>query len=753
MKKRLLRSHCLFLILAIIGLRNPYASGEEPAEPTPDASSQKTTELVLATGESADVWVEVTGFGQRAEVRSFFPGPEEKTLILEDLPDGPAMICTGGPGVAVDCRQHVLGSEGPVELELRDGVAVRGRYTCGDRPCAEGLVAVVPRVLRFPALFKMPLSRKREELIREVKTDVKGRFVIPALAPGSYLLETQLADGRLHHSEPFTVPSPPEMRRAKAEDSKTSPALDLGTILVEEGLDIEFFATDSGGRPLADVLVGGGQGTDPADHREFQARTDENGFARVSGWSPDRPVRTSCIGDGFVTIRQEFEQPPALVECVLVPFAEVVGKVVDPEGEPVAQATVTTRLRHGRQQRTTADAEGQFRFGDLESGIYALVIAAPGFMVAEREVDLQPGEERRLSPVEMEYGEALAGQVLDAETREPVPGAEVRVHHPPGGGSTHSDAEGYFTLTTDLTRTLRLLVAAEGYAEQPVEVHPAKEEDEELVVELSPGGRIRVVIFDDELGAPCVGCRVSIEPTRSGRAFLHTDARGKATSELLAPGRYRVCRDRITNLGSAIFVQGGMEFKQVTVAPRQISTVRFGEEKIRVRVWVRPALPAGWEVESKTPAGSRRLTPQPDGSLVVTRNAGESTELYLFSTGEGYSRIRLFRISPEDTASDVELEIPQTVVSGTLVAEQSPFRGERIQLVSLPDPAVIADTRTDDSGTFTLPYVPPGSYGLVAAGQIVRTLRVREGRRETLEKVELTWTPDGGYSFQEKEFP
>ncbi|MCP4658679.1 MAG: hypothetical protein GY856_24980 [bacterium] len=719
--------------------------GQEPAESTPAAGSQETTELVLATGERADVWVEVTTFGYRAEVRSFFPGPEEKSLILEDIPDGPAMICAGGAGVAVDCHQHVLGSEGRVELELRDGIGVRGRYACGDRPCAEALVAVVPRDLRIPALFKIPLSRKREELIREVKTNAKGRFVIPALAPGSYLLETQLADGRLHHSEPFTVPSPLEMRRAEAEESETPPALDLGTILVEEGLDIEFFVTGSDGQSLAAVLVGGGQGTDPADQRLFQARTDDSGFARVSGWSPDRPVRTTCTGDGFVTIRQEFEQPPALVECVLEPFAEIAGKVVDPEGEPVAQATITTRLRHGGQRRTTADAEGQFRFGDLESGSYALVIAASGFMVAEREVDLQPGEARRLSPVEMEYGEALAGQVLDAQTREPVPGAEVWVHDPPGGGSTHSDTEGNFILTTDLTRTLRLLVSAEGYAEQPVAVDPAGEEDEELVVELSPGGRIRVVIFDDELGAPCVGCRVSIQPTRSGRGYLQTDARGEASSELLAPGRYEVSRDRITNLGSAIFVQGGMEFKQVSVGPGQISTVRFGEEKIRLRVWVRPALPAGWEVESKTPAGSGRLTPQPDGSLVVTRNVGESTELYLFSTGELYSRIRLRRISAEDTASDLELELPQTVVSGTLVAEESPFRGERIQLVSLPDLAVIADTLTDDSGTFTVPYVPPGGYGLLAAGQIVRTLRVREGQRETLEKVELTWTPDGGY--------
>ena len=745
MKNRFLQPHYLFFILAIFGLGTPFALGDEPAESTLAGGSQAATELILATGERADVWVEITGFGHRPGMRSFFPEPEEKSLILEDISDGAAMICTGGTGVAVDCRQHVLGSEGRIELELRDGVEVRGRYACGDRPCAEAAVAVVPGDLRIPALFKMPLSRKREELVREVKTDAKGRFLIPALAPGIYLLETQLADGRLHHSEPFTAPSPEEMRRADAEDSETAPALDLGTILVEEGLDIEFFVTDSDGLPLADALVGGGQGTDPADYREFRARTDENGFARISGWSLDRPVRTSCIGDGFVIIRQEFEQPPALVECVLVPFAEIAGNVVDPEGEPVAQATVTTRVRDGGQRRTTDDAEGQFRLGDLESGVYALVIAAPGFMVAEREVDLRPGEKQRLSPVEMEYGEALRGQVLDAETREPVPGADVWVHHPTGGGSTHSDAEGNFILTTDLTRTLRLLVAADGYAEQPVEVLPAKEEeeDQELVIELSPGGRIRVVIFDDELGTPCVGCRAFINPTRSGRGYLQTDAGGEAVSELLAPGQYRVSRDRVTNLGSTILVQGGMESKQVSVAPRQISTVRFGEEKIRVRVWVRPALPAGWEVESKSPAGSRRLTAQPDGSLLVTRNAGEPTELSLFSMGEGYSRIRLLRISPEDTASDLELDIPQTFVSGTLVAEESPLRGERIQLVSLPDLAVVADTRTDNSGTFTLPYVSAGGYGLVAAGQMVRTFRVREGQRETLEKVELSWAPDG----------
>jgi hypothetical protein len=67
------------------------------------------------------------------------------------------------------------------------------------------------------------------------------------------------------------------------------------------------------------------------------------------------------------------------VRLVLRPGAVIAGTVVDTEGEPVPNATVTLRYVRDAEFETAADAAGRFRAENLQPGQYLVRAKAQGF--------------------------------------------------------------------------------------------------------------------------------------------------------------------------------------------------------------------------------------------------------------------------------------------------------------------------------------------------------------------------------------
>ena len=704
----------------------------------PPGNGPARLHLVAPGGMGERGWIEVTPLVDSSDPFVAFPMRDQEELTAADLPPGLAMVCAGGGRLSIRCDRVSIDADSSLTLDPRPGFAVRGSYRCGREPCQGAAVSVVPVGLPLRGPFRVPLLRKGDGVAREVGTGTDGRFELPELSPGDYRLETRLAEGRIHVGEIFTV-RPPE--QAPRESSRRPPVISLGELLIEEGLAIDFFVRDAGGQPIAGARVGGGQGRDPTRHRLFSAVTGEDGSAVVGGWSADLPLQVTCLADGFADHRQELDHVPIFVECVMEALGKIEGAIFDPDGEPVDGATIQTRFPDGSRYRAVTDGQGRFDLQALKTGTYGLDVAASGLAAHELEVEVHPGETLVLDSLELGWGDILSGRVVEADSGTLIPGARVAIVDPAGAGATRTDDDGRFELVTDPSRALRLRVAADGFPDQDFESPPDRGHGSEpFDLEMAHGGWIQILVFDDDTGEPCLECPISVNPAPRGRGHLTTDRNGQVTTEQLTAGRYVVSRDRVTSTGSMIFVEGGAEVAQaVRVEASKTSIVRFGGEGARVDVWLRPGLPEGWALVLRSPTRTTSVAQQPDGRFRLRRPHGTSVTL-LLSASSNDTQVRQLIVPAASSARQLDLEIPDTSITGALPTAK-PFEGGRVELLSLADAEVVARTRADRDGRFSLSFVPPGSYGLLVEGRLARNLELVPGQSLSLGLLEVGADP------------
>lgn len=155
----------------------------------------------------------------------------------------------------------------------------------------------------------------------------------------------------------------------------------------------------------------------------------------------------------------------------------------------------------------TTDAKGSFRVSSLEAGSYEVTAHAGGAAQARTEVKLDGDREVAL---EIETA-AVAGRVVEAGARAPVPGAAVRIElagsteptrwWQPDAGTT--DSAGRFRIGEVSAGSWRLRVEREGYgaAERDLEVR-AGDDLEDLEITLQPTAGLVLEVVRQAGGAP-----------------------------------------------------------------------------------------------------------------------------------------------------------------------------------------------------------------------------------------------------------
>lgn len=684
------------------------------------------TRFVFAEPALDGGWIEITPIehGGDAELLRLEAG-EHGVAALQAIRPGLAMTCRGGSSVAVACSVGRL-EHGEQPLTFGPGRSLVGRYLCGDTPCVQAQVSVIPVPLPMSRPFSLPLLAEGDRLRRHVVTDEQGRFRTPLLAPGIYLLETQLADGAIHHSESFEIPPLEALAPGESPES-----FDLGDLQVETGLSIEFLVLDSKGQPVASALVGGGQGARPSELREFRGETDADGRADVSGWNPLHPARTVCRAPGFSVAEQRFDQPPPFVLCELQALARILGRVESVDGDTVIDAHVTITSDAGDSKTLKGGEEGRFEIADLDAGTYELTFVAPGFDTARTTVELEPGEGRDLETVALTPGEELSGRVVDAETGEPVEAARIEILQPVGGGFTHSRNDGGFDLLTTREETVTLRIGATGYADLQVRIPPPSEDEQELIVELSRGGRILAQVSTDA-HQPCVRCRLTLRPAPPGSETLFTDGAGEALSRPLPPGRYSVNLQRSTNRGSMLIVEGGVRIREAEVRAGETTVVRFEPRTTTARLtFTTPLLPGSF---LQTRGGhSGRLDAQADGSFLVPLSETEATEVFVVDPGHS-AEARQGSLIAEDAGENVRWELGSAVVSGTVLEPDQPH--SPVRALSTTTGSLQAFTRLASDGSFILPHLQPGTYNLVVGERSLAVVSLARGEVRHLEPLD-----------------
>jgi hypothetical protein len=696
-----------------------------------DANPAPAALEVRLTGEPATGrWVEVTPVSPGVPGKVFAVQDGAGAVGLEESPAGPVMLCTGGDDRATVCERVYLENGHPVTMAGPvSGVRVTGRIRIGRAPAAGARLGFLPDPLPLRRPFGIPLFRKEGRLVKRLTSDPDGRYSV-LLAPGRYRLDITTEGGRTEQSESFLIPDPKSLVPPGKSLSQAPPVYDRGDLILEDGLRVEVSATDSAGAPLEGATVGAVQADAEGRFVEFQTLSDARGHAVLSRIDGSKPVSVVCQAAGRLRFEQRFEDVPDSVQCSLPRTPTLQGRVLDAEDHPVASALVALRTD---SRSMLADKAGAFLFENLSPGEHTLTIAAPGFRAASREITLAPEERRAIPDIRLEPGELLKGKVVDGVRDEPVPGATVTVIEPPGGGSTVTDEEGGFRLTTGGPVTLE--VAADAYPSVFSQADPDRQE-EPLLIKVFPGGRIQVTVWDEETDAPCAGCPVDIV-LPGGRSWaLQTGASGEAASPLLAPGQYQVGLERIRSLGSAVQVQGGDDIRWATVEPERTARVDFGTKATSLQVIFSPPVPEGWALRADSPSRRLLLQPGPDGSFQVRRKRGEDLSLTL----QSLSGVQVWQAVVPGDREDAVLSLPlaDTQVTGKLLDAEQPMAGEPILLAGM-DGSVAAQTRTAGDGAFLVPFLAPGRYHLVgggAQGRILRSFAVELQHPANLGEVE-----------------
>ena len=100
--------------------------------------------------------------------------------------------------------------------------------------------------------------------------------------------------------------------------------------------------------------------------------------------------------------------------------------------------------------------------------------------------------------------------------------------------------------------------------------------------------------------------------------------------------------------------------------------------------------------------------------------------------------VRQALLPADFSASALTLPLSAALVTGTLRRGEAPAAAEPLLFVSTADGATVAKARTDDRGGFVVPYVPPGTYSLVAGQRPLQTFAVPQGGTVPLGMVPLS---------------
>lgn len=699
------------------------AGSMEPAEATVGREA-----LLRWSGPPAaqDSWVEVTPLDSNEAARVYY-GPRLGSLLRLGS-HTVALVCVGAEGLATRCVRAPLSAGAVIEAAPVHGTQLIGRVLHGRQALAGARISVVPADLDSRRSFAVPLERDRNgRLVRDVATDSDGHFTIRQLAPGRFRLEITFPTGPIRHSEVFDVPVAKTAGR-----SGRAPQMDLGELVFDEGLTMHVAVLDEDGDPVIGAAVGGVQAAISAEIPHFsEARTTVSGIALLSGLDPGLPLTLRCRASGFITEDMIFDSPPGSVELRLRRPAGLEGQVVTEAGEPAEGATIAIRPSGGT---VTSGRRGEFAFSGLVPGEYDIVASRHAERSTELRVALTASERKRLLPLTLYRGKEATGLVLDAKSRKGVAGAVVRSTWPPGAIDATTDADGRFTFSHPNepdSAPAPVEIDAPGYPQASMPL-PSVDDEGQVVLEIAKGGRIRVEAWDDSRDEPCLACSIVIQKPGGTAVILSTDGSGVAESGLLSRGYHRVVLERVRSLGSVVQVQGGATARDVIVEPEVTKTVTFGPGRGHLEVRVRAA-PRGWLLVAASIEAQQVWEQEPDESYRIVRSLRYPTQLFL-SNGAGV-QVFAATVAREFEEPTLDITLPLTEVSGILASEQIGRAGVALTIVEAASGQPSAWARTDDSGSFIVPYLRPGSYALRDSGGVLQTFTVVEGQPKNLGEV------------------
>ncbi|MCH9646954.1 MAG: carboxypeptidase regulatory-like domain-containing protein [Deltaproteobacteria bacterium] len=593
-----------------------------PSDSTTDAQGRFEIQG-LAVQQPADLWLGATGYQPRLVLGVLPPDPSFEGLSPEGEPGEVALL-----EVRLFPGARAMGSVVSQSGEPIQAAEVRLRTIEGANP------GVPPGSL--------------EQIVR---TDSLGRFECASLVPGVVEIDVR--------AEGF-VSSPVHRHRVVTGGQLEELRFTLGP-----GAVIEGWIVDPELRPVprADVRIG-----------DKSSQSQDDGHFRLTGVALGHHL-LEVEHRHFNASRLEVEAgtgtPPW--EIVLQPAVAVSGKVVNPDGLPLAAVEIRLENENssGLGQSASSDTNGRFHFPAVADGRHRLRAHRAGYVALDSEMEVTiEGVSVTGVEVRLQAGGTLAGQVLGLDF-EQLAGVRVVAEGVRKSQAGEVDYEGHFRVENLSPGDYRLVATTLGGSRQAKAFATLEtgqlfaEQDLEFQAALTLRGL--VVASGEPLPETSVTVR---DRERFTTREVQTDFEGRFVLEDLEPGakrielanhRYGVVDNRNLDLqGDRDLV---LEITTATLAGTVLESTR-GEPVSSAAIVLRQLLGRGEESSTfavnsdhegrflfqRLPQGSFRLTLQHDGFLPLER------------------QIRIDRESPEEMTLELEraagLEVSVSLETG-----------------------------------------------------------------------------------------
>ncbi|MEQ1894379.1 MAG: carboxypeptidase-like regulatory domain-containing protein, partial [Planctomycetota bacterium] len=610
--------------------------------------------------------------GARAEVESDANG----RFVLEHVPSGKSLVVAEKDGYldSEQLRVELVDREdrAGLVLELGRGASLSGRVRLSDGSVAAG--AAVKVSFDLEAMMGAGAANAQRGGSGKAVADAAGEFEVTGLGKGPFTVEASLArasaDGEETWSGKLTKVAPDSHA---LELTLLAPCTLSGRVVALDGTPVERFHLaltlpgavffDPGKTRAEDVVEAQGQ---------FTVRGLEPGkwqiVARAAGFGPMAPLE--------VVLPRGTQDAPLVL--TLQPEASVAGTVLDPDGNPIAGARVTTpagdmtetmrRLRDSSGvPQTVSDAEGHFVLAGLGPDVKAIQAAHERFAPsAALTLELSAGEAITDVSLRLQRGARVTGEVYE---RDGARAADVQIVAQNRGtfemSMSRTDGQGEFVIEHlaagpwTITAMLGDATAA-GAADSPENAASFLDNLRFEMLDLAEGEEKHVV-----LGAP-------------------------PEAPVTVHGIVRHGREPVTQ-GLVSFVPDGMKSIQ------------------------------GMKLASLASDGTFTTQLNAPGNYVVSVQVHEGS-----SGGMQQNSVEFRERVPEGEEHRLELELPLAGIRGTVRGpDGAPAANARVTLTTeggLQTGSMLgghyAESSADANGRYTFRFLRPGTYTVAAGGAL-----------------------------------
>ena len=385
----------------------PPSTPPESTESTDEAPAHRLAGRVVDVADDPVAGATVTATDPTDDTRTQQATADaDGVFSFATVPAGDYVLDAGAPGF-VSPGPAAEGAASPsrgLKVTLGEGGAVDGLRLVLGRPgtlqgrVVAGGVAVADAVIGLSYLHAEGVGGPLEPytLSDVARTAQDGSFRVQGVAPGRLRVLAQAAGFAAGESRDLGLDD---------GGSRDGIVLDLAPGLTWSGT-----VRSKAGQPLRAEVVLSGAGLS----RSLSARTDGEGRFRLDR-VPTGAFAVQVRAPGHRTLAEPTlaigPKEPLTRDFILEPATGLVGRVVDPNREPVPQAAVRV-VRGGVERWLSTDASGAFQWDDPDSvGAHTIVQAVTTRHAPSAEQVAQPGE---VVELQLGAGGFLSGRVVDS---------------------------------------------------------------------------------------------------------------------------------------------------------------------------------------------------------------------------------------------------------------------------------------------------------------------------------------------------